>query len=159
APYLLKKARSGYRMGHGQIYDHMFLDGLEDAYDKGCLMGAFAEDTAGKYQFTRKEQDAFSLESLARAKQAAANAVFAGEIVSVDVDGAAVATDEAPAKAMPEKIPKLKPAFRDSGTVTAANSSSISDGAAALVLMTEAEAESRRLTPLARIVGHAMHAQ
>jgi acetyl-CoA C-acetyltransferase len=159
APYLLKKARGGYRMGHGQIYDHMFLDGLEDAYDKGCLMGKFAEDTASTYQFTRAQQDTFSLESLARAKRAAADSVFAREIVPVDVEGVAVSSDEAPAKAMPEKIPKLKPAFREGGTVTAANSSSISDGAAALVLMRGSEAERRGLKPLARIVGQAMHAQ
>ena len=159
APYLLAKARSGYRLGHGQIYDHMFLDGLEDAYDKGCLMGKFAEDTAGKYQFTRGEQDAFAVESLVRAKRAATGGVFAREIAPVTVDGEDIAADEAPTRADPAKIPKLKPAFREGGTVTAANSSSISDGAAALVLMSESDAEKRGLRPLARIVGHAMHAQ
>jgi len=159
APYLLAKARGGYRLGHGQIYDHMFLDGLEDAYDRGCLMGNFAEDTAGKYQFTRSEQDAFATESLARARRAATEGIFAREIVPVSIDGTDVATDESPARADPAKIPKLKPAFREGGTVTAANSSSISDGAAALVLMSEAEAERRKLRPLARIVGHATHAQ
>jgi acetyl-CoA C-acetyltransferase len=159
APYLLNKARSGYRMGHGEIYDHMFLDGLQDAYDKGTLMGKFAEDTAEKYQFTRGAQDAFATESLARAKRAAEDGIFAREIVPLTVDSASVAADEQPARADPTKIPLLKPAFRDGGTVTAANSSSISDGAAALVLMTEKEAEKRKLRPLARIVGHATHAQ
>jgi acetyl-CoA C-acetyltransferase len=159
APYLLAKARSGYRMGHGQIYDHMFLDGLEDAYDRGCLMGTFAEDTAETYQFTRGEQDAFAMESLARAKKATADGTFAREIASVTVDGESIAADEAPQRLDAAKIPKLKPAFREGGTVTAANSSSISDGAAALVLMTEKEAERQKLKPLARIAGHATHAQ
>jgi acetyl-CoA C-acetyltransferase len=159
APYLLAKARTGYRMGHGQIYDHMFLDGLEDAYDRGCLMGKFAEDTAGKYQFTRAEQDAFAIESLARAKRAAAEGIFAHEIAPVAVDDTPIGADEQPMRADPAKIPKLKPAFRDGGTVTAANSSSISDGAAALVLTSEKEAEKRNLRPLARIIGHATHAQ
>jgi acetyl-CoA C-acetyltransferase len=159
APYLLAKARSGYRMGHGQIYDHMFLDGLEDAYDKGTAMGVFAEDTAGRYQFTREEQDAFATQSLARAKRAAAEGIFAREIAPVPVNGVAIAEDEAPMRADPAKIPKLKPAFREGGTVTAANSSSISDGAAALVLMRESDAEKHHLTPLARILGHATHAQ
>jgi acetyl-CoA C-acetyltransferase len=159
APYLLAKARSGYRMGHGQIYDHMFLDGLEDAYDRGCLMGTFAEDTAQTYQFTRGEQDAFAMESLARAKKATADGTFAREIASVTVDGENIAADEAPQRLDGAKIPKLKPAFREGGTVTAANSSSISDGAAALVLMTEKEAERQKLKPLARIAGHATHAQ
>ena len=158
APYLLAKARGGYRMGHGQIYDHMFLDGLEDAYDRGCLMGRFAEDTAGKYQFTRTDQDAFATESLARARRAAADGIFAREIAAVNVDGADIAADEAPAKTDAGKISKLKPAFREGGTVTAANSSSISDGAAALVLMREEEAVRRNLRPLARIVGHVSHA-
>src|SRR6267142_1403560 len=148
APYLLTKARSGYRMGHGTMYDHMFLDGLEDAYDRGTLMGKFAEDTAEKYQFTRQMQDAFATESGA----------FAHEIAPVRADGAEVAIDELPARADPAKIPLLKPAFREGGTVTAANSSAISDGAAALVLMKETEAERRGLRPLARIVGHATHA-
>jgi acetyl-CoA C-acetyltransferase len=159
APYLLAKARGGYRMGHGQIYDHMFLDGLEDAYDRGCLMGRFAEDTAQKYQFTREAQDAFAAESLSRARKAAADRIFAREIAPVTVDGADIATDEAPARADPAKIPKLKAAFREGGTVTAANSSSISDGAAALVLMREDEAQRRNLRPLARIAGHVAHAQ
>lgn len=159
APYLLKKARTGYRMGHGEIYDHVFLDGLEDAYDRGCLMGKFAEDTAGKYQFTRADQDAFATESLARAKRATGDGTFMREIEPLTVDGETIAADEAPARADPAKIPKLKPAFREGGTVTAANSSSISDGAAALVLMTEKEAERRNMKPLARIAGHATHAQ
>jgi acetyl-CoA C-acetyltransferase len=159
APYLLKKARGGYRLGHGEIYDHMFLDGLEDAYDRGCLMGKFAEDTAGAYQFTRAEQDAFALESLARAKKATADGTLTSEIAPVTIDGDAVAADEAPQRSDPTKIPKLKPAFREGGTVTAANSSSISDGAAALVLMSEKDAERMNLKPLARIAGHASHAQ
>jgi acetyl-CoA C-acetyltransferase len=159
APYLLSKARAGYRMGHGQIYDHMFLDGLEDAYDRGTLMGKFAEETAEKFQFTRAAQDEFAITSLMRAKQASADGTFAREIVPIAVDGEEIATDEAPNRADPAKIPKLKPAFREGGTVTAANSSSISDGAAALVLMSEHEAARRKATPLARIVGHATHAQ
>jgi acetyl-CoA C-acetyltransferase len=159
APYLLAKARAGYRMGHGQIYDHMFLDGLEDAYDRGTLMGKFAEETAEKFPFTRAAQDEFATLSLARAKKAIGDGTFAREIVPVMVDGEEVATDEAPGRADPAKIPKLKPAFRDGGTVTAANSSSISDGAAALVLMSEHEAARRKLKPLARILGHATHAQ
>jgi acetyl-CoA C-acetyltransferase len=159
APYLLAKARGGYRLGHGTVYDHMFLDGLEDAYERGSLMGKFAEDTAQAYQFTRETQDAFATESLARAKRATADGTFAREIVPVRVDGADVTTDELPQRADPAKIPKLKPAFREGGTVTAANSSGISDGAAALVLMSQSEAESRGVAPLARIVGHATYAQ
>jgi acetyl-CoA C-acetyltransferase len=159
APYLLAKARGGYRLGHGTVYDHMFLDGLEDAYERGSLMGKFAEDTAQAYQFTRETQDAFAMESLARAKRAAADGTFTREIVPVRVDGADVTTDELPQRADPAKIPKLKPAFREGGTVTAANSSGISDGAAALVLMSQSEAESRGVAPLARIVGHATYAQ
>jgi len=159
APYLLGKARAGYRMGHGQIYDHMFLDGLEDAYDRGALMGKFAEETAEKFQFTRAAQDEFATTSLMRAKKAAADGTFAREIVPITVDGEEVAVDEAPMRLDPAKIPKLKPAFRDGGTVTAANSSSISDGAAALALMSEHEAARRKLKPLARILGHATHAQ
>jgi acetyl-CoA C-acetyltransferase len=159
APYLLDKARSGYRMGHGKMYDHMFLDGLEDAYDRGTLMGKFAEDTAEKYQFTRQMQDAFATESLMRAKKATETGAFAHEIAPVRADGTEVAIDELPARADPAKIPLLKPAFREGGTVTAANSSAISDGAAALVLMKEAEAERRGNAVLARIVGHATHAQ
>ena len=159
APYLLTKARSGYRMGHGAVYDHMFLDGLEDAYDRGSLMGKFAEDTAEKYQFTRHAQDAFATESLMRAKKATESGTFAREIVGLTVEGAEIAVDELPARADPAKIPLLKPAFRDGGTVTAANSSAISDGAAALVLMSETDAERRGKGALARIVGHASHAQ
>ncbi len=159
APYVLEKARGGYRMGHGKIYDHMFLDGLEDAYDKGRLMGAYAEQTAEHYQFTRQQQDDFAVASLTRAKQAIDDGSFAGEVVPVAVKAGEVARDEQPHKAKLDKIPQLKPAFREGGTVTAANSSSISDGAAALVLMKRSEAERRGLKPLAAIVGHATHAQ
>jgi acetyl-CoA C-acetyltransferase len=163
APYLLDRARAGYRLGHGRVLDHMFLDGLEDAYDKGRLMGTFAEDTAEAYQFTREAQDAFALESLRRAKRANEDGSFAAEIVPVRVKGrggeTAVAADEQPLKADPAKIPTLKPAFRPDGTVTAANSSSISDGAAALVLMRRSDAERRGLIPLAQINAHAAHAQ
>ena len=162
APYLLDRARSGYRMGHGRTLDHMFLDGLEDAYDKGRLMGTFAEDCAEAYQFTRAAQDAYAVTSLERANRAIANGDFAWEIAPVSVKAGKsetlVATDEQPPKGRPEKIPTLKPAFRDGGTVTAANSSSISDGAAALILMRESEAEKRGATPLARVVAHATHA-
>ena len=147
APYLLDRARSGYRMGHGRALNSMFLDGLEDAYDKGRLMGTFAEDCAEAYQFTRKEQDAYALNSLERANRAIKNGDFAWEIAPVSVKAGKaetlVATDEQPPKAKPDKIPTLKPAFREGGTVTAANSSSISDGAAALVMMRESEAEKR----------------
>ncbi|MEE8274572.1 MAG: acetyl-CoA C-acyltransferase [Alphaproteobacteria bacterium] len=163
APYLLDRARSGYRMGHGRVYDHMFLDGLEDAYDRGRLMGTFAEDTAQAYQFTREAQDAFAIESLARAKRAIEDGTFAGEVAPVTVKGrkgeAIVERDEQPLKANLGKIPGLKPAFRDGGTVTAANSSSISDGAAALVLMRRSEAERRGLSPLAEVRAHTSHAQ
>jgi acetyl-CoA C-acetyltransferase len=163
APYLLPKARSGYRMGHGQVVDHMFLDGLEDAYDKGRLMGTFAEDTAQHYQFTREAQDAFAIASLNRARSATENGNFGREIAPVTVTSrkgeATVARDEQPFAADPAKIPKLRPAFREGGTVTAANSSSISDGGAALVLMRRSEAERRGLKPLAVIRGHATHAQ
>jgi len=158
APYLLPKARGGYRMGHGQVLDHMFLDGLENAYD-GALMGRFAEDTAEKYQFTRAVQDEFALTSLTRAKKATADGVFAREIVPIKANGEMVEIDEQPTRSDPAKIPQLKPAFRDGGTVTAANSSSISDGAAALILMSEGEANRNNLKPLARIVGHTTHAQ
>ncbi|UFM63984.1 acetyl-CoA C-acyltransferase [Paracoccus sp. MA] len=162
APYLLPKARGGYRMGHGQVMDHMFLDGLEDAYDKGRLMGTFAEDCAEAYQFTREAQDEFAISSLTRAQKAIAAGHFAGEIAPVTVRGrggeTVVDTDEQPGKARLDKIPTLKPAFRPGGTVTAANSSSISDGAAALVLMRASEAERRGLTPRARILGHATFA-
>jgi acetyl-CoA C-acetyltransferase len=159
APYLLTKARGGYRLGHGAVYDHMFLDGLEDAYERGSLMGKFAESTAEHYQFTRQMQDAFATESLARAKHAMANGFFAREIAAVSLNGDRVSEDELPSRADPAKIPLLKPAFREGGTVTAANSSGISDGAAALVLMTEDEADRRGVQPLARIAGHASHAQ
>ena len=163
APYLLPKARSGYRMGHQQVIDHMFYDGLEDAYDKGRLMGTFAEDCAGKYEFTREQQDDFAIASLSRALAANNDGTFAWEIAPVTVSGrkgdVVIDKDEQPAKATPEKIPTLKPAFRKDGTVTAANSSSISDGAAALVLMRRSQAERRGLRPLAVIVAHATHAQ
>ena len=163
APYLLPKARAGYRMGHGQVVDHMFLDGLEDAYDKGRLMGTFAEDTAQHYQFTREAQDAFAIASLERARKATENGGFKAEIAPVVVKTrkgeVTVARDEQPFKADTAKIPNLKPAFREGGTVTAANSSSISDGAAALVLMKRSEAERRGLKPLAAIHGHTTHAQ
>ncbi len=163
APYLLPKARSGYRMGHQVAQDHMFLDGLEDAYDKGRLMGAFAEDCATRMNFTREAQDAFAVASLARALAANNDGTFAWEIAPVTVAGrkgeVVIANDEQPAKASPDKIPTLKPAFRKDGTVTAANSSSISDGAAALVLMRRSTAEKRGLKPLAVIVAHASHAQ
>ena len=163
APYLLDRARAGYRMGHGRVLDHMFLDGLEDAYDKGRLMGNFAEDCAAAYQFTRQQQDDYAIGSLTRARQAIADGSFASEVVPVRVRAGKterqVSQDEQPPKANPEKIPTLKPAFREGGTVTAANSSSISDGAAALVLMRRSEAERRGLTPRAAIIGHATHAQ
>ena len=163
APYLLPKARGGMRMGHGMVYDHMFLDGLEDAYDKGKLMGTFAETCADKYGFSREAQDEFALRSLSRARAANEDGTFAWEIAPVVVPGrkgdTVVERDEQPAKAHPEKIPTLKPAFRKDGTVTAANSSSISDGAAALVLMRRSAAERRGLKPLAVILDHATHAQ
>jgi acetyl-CoA C-acetyltransferase len=163
APYLLPKMRAGARLGHAEVKDHMFLDGLEDAYDKGRLMGTFAEDTAQHYQFTREAQDAYAAESLRRARRANEDGSFAGEMVAVRVEGRSgtveVARDEQPFTADPAKIARLKPAFRDGGTVTAANSSSISDGAAALVLMRASEARRRKLEPLARIVGTAGVAQ
>ncbi|ANL67907.1 acetyl-CoA acetyltransferase protein (plasmid) [Rhizobium phaseoli] len=163
APYLLDKARSGYRLGHGRVVDHMFLDGLEDAYDKGRLMGSFAEDCAEAYQFTREAQDNYAIASLTRAQKAIAEGSFESEIVPVTVKSAkaeqVASRDEQPGKAKLDKIPTLKPAFRDGGTVTAANSSSISDGAAALMLMRRSEAERRGLTPLATILGHATHSQ
>lgn len=162
APYLLPKARTGHRMGHGQVLDHMFLDGLEDAYEKGRLMGTFAEDCAEAYQFTRDAQDAYALASLERARRATTEGRFVSEIAPVLVSAGKTETrvsiDEQPGKAQPEKIPKLRPAFREGGTVTAANASSISDGAAALVLMRASEAERRGLAPRARIVGHASYA-
>ena len=163
APYLLPKMRAGARLGHGQVIDHMFLDGLEDAYDKGRLMGTFAEDCAEKYQFTRDQQDAYALASLENALTASASGALANEIAPVTVKtrkGAATITDdEQPKSARPDKIPTLKPAFREGGTVTAANSSSISDGAAALVLTDTATAEAKSLLIRARILGHASHAQ
>ena len=162
APYLLDRARGGYRMGHGKIVDHMFLDGLEDAYDKGRLMGAFAEDCAQDYQFTRAAQDEYAITSLKRAQQAIADGTFEAEIVPIAAKAGReqklVKHDEQPPKARLDKIPTLKPAFREGGTVTAANASSISDGAAALVLMRRSEAEKRGLTPLAEIKGHASYA-
>src|SRR5438477_2231718 len=163
APYLLPKARSGYRMGHQQVIDHMFLDGLEDAYDKGKLMGAFAEQCADEFRFTREAQDEFALRSLARARAATDDGSFKWEIAPVTVPARkgdiVIDRDEQPGKASPEKIPGLKAAFKADGTVTAANSSSISDGAAALVLMRRSLAEKKGLKPLAIILGHATHAQ
>ncbi|ETD88736.1 acetyl-CoA C-acyltransferase [Rhodobacter capsulatus] len=159
APYLLPKARGGLRLGHGQVLDHMFLDGLEDAYDRGRLMGTFAEDCAEAFGFTRQAQDDYAIASLTRAQAAIASGAFAAEIAPVEAGRAGlIATDEQPGKARLDKIATLKPAFRPGGTVTAANSSSISDGAAALVLMRASEAEARGLTPLARVLGHATHA-
>lgn len=164
APYLLPKARAGLRMGHGQVLDHMFLDGLEDAYEKGRLMGTFAQDCADAYEFSRQAQDEFALRSLARAKGAIEDGSFDWEVAPIEVpakdSSKQVAHDEQPLKADPAKIPALKPAFRPgTGTVTAANSSSISDGAAALVLMHESQANKMGIQPLARILGHASHAQ
>jgi len=174
APYLLDRARSGYRMGHGRILDHMFLDGLEDAYDKGRLMGTYAEDCAQSYSFSRIAQDEFALTSLRRAQEATASRAFSSEIVPINVKAGKTAGgartagagsidrivthDELPLKATPEKIPNLKPAFREDGTVTAANSSAISDGAASLVLMRRSEADRRGLKPLAIVAGHATYA-
>jgi acetyl-CoA C-acetyltransferase len=168
APYLIPKARAGLRLGHGEVKDHMFLDGLEDAYDKGRLMGSFAEDCAAKYEFSRQEQDAFAVESLERARRANENGDFTAEMVPVEIvdrradrkgNTSTVDRDEQPFATNKDKIPGLKPAFKPDGTVTAANASSISDGAAALVLMPESEAERRGVTPLARIVAHAAHSQ
>jgi acetyl-CoA C-acetyltransferase len=163
APYLVPKARAGLRMGHATMVDHMFMDGLEDAYDKGTLMGVFAEACADQFQFTREAQDQFALASLSRALAASNDGSFAWEIAPVTVTGrtgdVVVDRDEQPAKASPDKIPTLRPAFRKDGTVTAANASSISDGAAALVLMRRSTAEKRGLKPLAVIVGQATHAQ
>jgi acetyl-CoA C-acetyltransferase len=163
APYLLAKMRSGARLGHAEAKDHMFIDGLEDAYDRGRLMGSYAEECAQSYQFTREAQDAFAIESLRRSKTANEDGSFAREIVAVPVKSRAgtsvVNRDEQPFTADATKIPKLKPAFREGGTVTPANSSSISDGAAALVLMRESEAKRRKLQPLARIAGVAGVAQ
>jgi len=163
APYLLPKMRGGARLGHGEVKDSMFLDGLEDAYDKGRLMGTFAEDCAESFQFTREAQDGFALASLSRATAAIESGAFADEVTPVTVSGrkgdTVVEIDEQPGNARPDKIPHLKPAFRKDGTVTPANSSSISDGAAALVLASAAAVEAQGLTPRARILGHASHAQ
>lgn len=162
APYLLDRARSGYRMGHGQIIDHMFFDGLEDAYERGRLMGTFAEDCASLEGFSREAQDAFAIASLTRAQEAMQHGRFEAEIVALQVTAGkeqkTINQDEQPPKARLDKIPQLKPAFRDGGTVTAANSSSISDGAAALILMRQSEAERRGLEPVAVIRGHAAYA-
>ena len=163
APYLLPKMRGGARLGHTEVKDHMFLDGLEDAFDGGRLMGTYAEDTAEKYQMTRREQDAFAIESLKRARRANDDGSFVGEIAPVAAEtrkgSIRISRDEQPFTADVARIPSLKPAFRKDGTVTAANSSSISDGAAALVLMRGSEAKRRKLQPLARLVAHATHAQ
>ena len=163
APYLLPKARAGLRMGHSQVLDHMFYDGLEDAYDKGRLMGTFAEECAQKYSFSRQAQDEFAIASLQRAQRANQDGSFAWEItplaMKVGKEEKFIERDEQPFKANLEKIPTLKPAFRKDGTVTAANSSSISDGAAALVLMRRSSAEKRGLAPLATVIGHSTHAQ
>jgi acetyl-CoA C-acetyltransferase len=163
APYLLPKARAGLRMGHGQVIDHMFYDGLEDAYEKGRLMGTFAEECAQKYAFSRAAQDEFAIHSLQRAQKANREGWFAWELTPLAIkagkDEKFIENDEQPFKANFEKIPTLKPAFRKDGTVTAANSSSISDGAAALVLMRRSTAERAGLAPLAVIAGHSTHAQ
>ncbi len=163
APHLLTKARAGYRYGHGELLDHMALDGLEDAYEKRTPMGAFAERTAEKYGFTREKQDAFAITSLERARRANDDGSFAFEIVPVEIRGKAgvesVDKDEQPAKGRPDKIPTLKPAFKKDGTITAANASSISDGAAAVALMRASEAAKRGIAPLARIVAHASHSR
>lgn len=162
APYLLPKVRTGLRLGHGQVVDHMFLDGLEDAYDKGRLMGAFAEECADHFHFTREAQDAFAITSLERARAAIDSGAFEAEISPVTIEGrkgtVEVVQDEQPHQANLDRIPQLRPAFRKEGTVTAANSSSISDGGAALVLMRESEAARRGVKPLARFLGHATHA-
>jgi acetyl-CoA C-acetyltransferase len=163
APYLLKKHRSGARIGHDTAYDHMFLDGLEDAYEAGRAMGTFAQDTADDYKLTREAQDGYAIESLRRAQSAIADGAFKAEIVPVTVatrkGDVIVDTDEQPGKGMPDKIPALKPAFAKDGTITAATSSSISDGAAALVLTRQSVADANGQKPIARIVAHAAHAQ
>jgi acetyl-CoA C-acetyltransferase len=163
APYLIPKARGGYRIGHGTIMDHMMLDGLEDAYEKGRSMGTFAEDCSAKYGFTREEQDAFAIASVKRAQEATADGSFAWEIAPVTVSGrngdVIIDKDEGPLKAKLDKIPTLKAAFKKDGTITAASSSSINDGAAALVLMRESKAKELGLTVIAKIIGHATHAQ
>jgi acetyl-CoA C-acetyltransferase len=163
APHLLLKGRSGIRIGHDRIYDHMMLDGLEDAYEPGRAMGTFGEDCAAKYQFSREAQDAFAVASVTRAKEATASGAFAAEIAPVTVKGRAgetvISIDEGPGKVKLDKIPSLKPAFKKDGTITAASSSSINDGAAALVMMKESTAKRLGARPLVRIVAHAMHAQ
>src|SRR6187397_835840 len=163
APYLLPKARAVLRMGHGQVIDHMFYDGLEDAYEKGRLMGTFAEECAQSFSFSRESQDGFAITSLQRAQKANKDGSFAWETTPIAIkagkDEKFIETDEQPFKANLEKIPSLRPAFRKDGTVTAANSSSISDGAAALVMMRRSTAEKRGLPPLAVVVGHSTHAQ
>ena len=163
APYLLPRARAGLRLGHGEVKDHMFLDGLEDAYDRGRLMGTFAEDCAARYQFSREAQDRYAITSLTRAQDAIKSGGFKKEVVPVKLAGgkteAVVSIDEQPLKANLDKIPLLKPAFRKDGTVTPANSSSISDGAAAMVLMRRSEADRRGIAPLARIVACSAHSQ
>ncbi|MFL0414320.1 acetyl-CoA C-acyltransferase [uncultured Sphingomonas sp.] len=163
APYILKKHRGGSRIGHDMAYDHMFLDGLEDAYEHGRAMGTFAQETANEYQLTREAQDDYSIESLRRAQEAIKTGAFAEEIVPVTVatrkGEVVVDTDEAPGRGMPDKIPTLKPAFAKDGTITAATSSSISDGAAALVLTRASVAEAKGQKPVARIVAHSAHAQ
>lgn len=163
APYLLPRARTGMRMGHDKVYDHMFLDGLEDAYDRGKAMGCFADATADEYGFSREDQDNYAIGSLERAQKAIKEGLFADEIEPVIVSGrkgdVVVENDEQPLKAKADKIPQLRPAFTKDGTVTAANASSISDGAAAVVLMRASEAEKRGLKPLAKIVGHSTHSQ
>ena len=163
APYLLLKGRGGYRMGHEKVYDHMMLDGLEDAYQAGRSMGTFGEDCAAKYKFTREAQDAFAVASVKRAQQATTSGAFATEITPVTVKDRAgervIAIDEGPGKVKLDKIPQLKPAFKKDGTITAASSSSINDGAAALVMMKESTAARLGVKPLARLVGHATHAQ
>src|SRR6476660_8690640 len=163
APYLLLKGRGGYRMGHDKVYDHMMLDGLEDAYEAGRSMGTFGEDCAAKYKFSREAQDAFAIASVKRAQQATESGAFAKEITPVTVKTRAgesvIGKDEGPGKAKLDKIATLKPAFKKDGTITAASSSSINDGAAALVMMTESTAKELGLTPIARVVGHATFAQ
>jgi acetyl-CoA C-acetyltransferase len=163
APYLLPKMRAGARIGHAEVKDHMFLDGLEDAYDEGRLMGSFAEDCAEHYQFTREEQDAYAIASLEGALAAQTDGRFAAEIAPVTIEtrkgAVTVDSDEQPRQARPDKIPSLKPAFRKDGTITPANASSISDGAAALVMAREGTAEARGLEVRARVLGHASHAQ
>ena len=162
APYLLTKHRGGARIGHDRVMDSMYLDGLEDAYDPGKLMGAFAEETAAAYQFTRADMDAYAVESLARAKRAVESGAFRREITPVTIAGRkgaeVIADDEQPLKADPSKIPTLRPAFSKDGTITAANASSISDGAAALVMMRASTAQKLGLTPIARVAGHGAHA-